>query len=153
VAVTGHKTATIALGLLLVVPAAGAASDELVGPPAPEPRFVALRLAERPISARREAAFDVAWMAGAAGFELATKVYALDRCSSCYEANPLARAADGGVEISKAVLLKAAATAGVGALCYKFHREGHHRKAKLARWIVVGVWITAGAVNLVQAHR
>jgi hypothetical protein len=149
VAPTGHKTGHTLAAVLLALLIAPASADELHGPPAPDRRAIVEEPAPR---AFRGAARDVAWMAGAAGFDLVTKAHALDHCPSCFEANPIMRDADGGLDLSQALLWKAGATAGVGALCYTLRRRGHEREAKIARWVVVAVWVGAGVVNVARAH-
>ena len=145
-----RKAATSAAALFLVAGLAGA--GEQVGPPEPRRATrVDLRLYEGP-GPLRAAAIDAAWVAGAGAFDVAVSRYAQDRCPSCSELNPLARATGGRFDTSDAALLKAGFTAGFALVSYELHKAGRHREAKLARWVVVGVWVGAGLVGVVQSR-
>jgi len=118
-----------------------AQAKDMVGPPAPD-KYAIL---EAP-SPLRQTRTDLAWMAGAAALDLGTTEFALRRCETCREGNPL------GSSPNARLGLKLGVTAGVSALCYHLHKQGHHRKAKIARWTVVGAWVAASVVNLTHSR-
>jgi len=85
---------------------------------------------------------DVAVLSIAAGADLASTHYALKRCPSCYERNPLM------TEPALSIVLKSAAVAGVSLGCDKLRKDGHGRAAKVLRWTVVAVWLGIAANNV-----
>lgn len=122
--------------LILAAPLEGA---EMVGPP--EPRTLAVEA-----TPWRQTQTDLAWMAGAAALDLGTTEFALRRCKTCREGNPL------GGSLNARLGLKLGVTAGVSVLCHHLHKHGRHREARISRWIVVGGWVAASVVNLTHSR-
>ena len=85
---------------------------------------------------------DVAVLSMAAGADLASTHWALERCSGCSEGNPLMS------EPALAIAVKAAGVAGVSLGCRELRRMGHPRAAKVLRWGVVAIWMGVAAHNL-----
>jgi hypothetical protein len=100
----------------------------LVGPPAPAP-CPAARTAEL----FHGFVVDSARVGGGLMADLWSTEFALARCPSCREGNPL------GVSKSARVYLKGAAAAGVIAICHRLRRDGHPAWAK---------WVGRGALGL-----
>jgi len=92
-----------------------------------------------------ELTVDVVTLSLAAGADVASTHYALSRCQTCYERNPLMREAAGQVA------LKAASIAGTAWACDRLRKDGHGGLAKVLRWTVVGVWGGLAVNNLRQA--
>lgn len=88
-------------------------------------------------------------MGSAAAFDVVLSQQVLKSCPGCYESNLFLRASDGGVHQMKTILVKAALTGGAVYVCHKLREEGRPRVAKLARWTVVAVWVSAGLAAVV----
>jgi hypothetical protein len=85
-------------------------------------------------------ATDVAVLSLAAAADLASTHVAMQR--GAVELNPLMR------EPAAAFVFKAATVAGTAALCSELRDRGHSRAAKVARWVVAGVWLGIAANNV-----
>jgi hypothetical protein len=116
----------------------------LVGPPAPPtPQDVAAEHAR----ILRGTAADAVVLSVGAGLDLASTQYALDRCQTCYEANPLMR--DPGARYA----LKVASTAAAVWVCYELRRTGHHKAATTLRWALFAALVGVATNNYLQATR
>ena len=92
-----------------------------------------------------EAGRDVLVLSLAASADLASTHYALARCATCREGNPLMGQPAG------AVAIKAAGVAAVAWGCGRLRRAGHPRAAKVLLWGVAGLWVGAAGWNMHQA--
>lgn len=120
-------------------------AGELMGPPEPPDKWTLIEMGNP--STSKDVFVDVAWLGGAAAFDVVTTHYALNTCTGCYEANGFFRA-DDGFQQGKAIAGKLLVTGGVTFACYKLRKSGHRTAAKILRWSVVGLWVVAGGVNV-----
>jgi hypothetical protein len=117
---------------------------EVVGPAQYQPpdtdRVVLINLADRMA--------DHGWWVGmASAADLGTTGWALHKCPTCYEQNPL------GVNVESRIALKLAAMTGTMGAIWKLEKSGHSKEAKIARWIYVGVCAGLAVNNSVHAIR
>ncbi len=117
-----------------IAPAGVLAQGDPWSPPSPS---------ARPL---HEATIDAAWMAGAAGVDLASTEYAGHYWPDFREANPWMQTS------GRALAVKAGATAAGGWLCYELRKHGHPKGARWLRWGIVAVWSGAAINNLARAR-
>lgn len=75
----------------------------------------------------------ITWVVGAGAADLYSTSWALARCPSCREANPL------GFNSEARIGLKMASGAAFGLACYALERKGHPGWAKIVKWTYVGL--------------
>lgn len=85
---------------------------------------------------------DVAVLGLAAAADFASTHYALQRCASCSEGNPVMS------EPAVSLALKGAGVAAVALGCERLRRAGHGRAAKVLRWSAVAIWMGLAANNV-----
>jgi hypothetical protein len=116
----------------------------LVGPPAPAP-CPAARTAEL----FHGFVVDSARIGGGLMVDLWSTEFALARCPSCREGNPL------GLTKSERIYLKGATAAAEIAVCHKLRRDGHPVWAKWTGRLILGLQAFAAADNVrlgIRAH-
>ena len=98
----------------------------LIGPPAPPPQneqVTAPQLATQ-LDHTAECVVKVGFVAAG---DVGSTGWALARCPTCREANPL------GVNAEARIALKLSTAMAVGATCYALERSGHHNAARAVR--------------------
>jgi len=133
---------TLALASSLWLAAAGAGSrpDALQEP--------AVIMAVVPVEdIADESARDMYWLVGGHAADLYSTAWALERCPTCLEGNPL------GPTPEARIALKMASTASLGLIMFKLRRSGHGRAASLVRWSTVALHAIVTANNTRHALR
>lgn len=119
-----------------------AASAALAGPPAPKDYPSRIDAIEKTMDGT---AGDFLWIGTSSAADLFTTAWALHRCPSCYEGNPL------GFSVESRVALKAGAAVLVTGGCYKLRRDGHHSSATALRWTFAIISFGLAANNAYHA--
>lgn len=122
----------------------------LQGPP-PPPDYAAGSRAEARVIALEQTldawGRDALWIGSSSAADLFSTAWALNRCPSCAEGNPL------GFSSEARISLKAGMAVATLSITYKLRRDGHHRSATILRWIVTAVNLTLVANNTIHAIR
>lgn len=90
---------------------------------------------------------DLAWVVGSHSADLYSTAWALHRCPSCREGNPL------GPSSEARIALKMAGTASTGLTLWKLRRAGKNRAATILRWTAVAVNVGLTVNNTRRAIR
>jgi hypothetical protein len=93
-----------------------------------------------------QVAIDVTVISVAAFADLASTHYALEKCQTCFEVNPLIR------DPVTSVLVKAASVAAITKINHELRKRNKRKTAKFIRYAVVSIWMGLAINNMRLAH-